>query len=44
MKKKPKKRKVLDEPRQEYDFSKLKSAVRGKYAASYKAGQRRLRG
>ncbi|MGA8012959.1 MAG: hypothetical protein WB949_11085 [Candidatus Acidiferrales bacterium] len=38
MKKERKKRKVRDELRHEYDFSKLKGAVRGKYKALYDAG------
>ncbi len=37
MKKKVKKQKV-DELRQEYDFSKLKNGVPGKYAAGFNAG------
>jgi hypothetical protein len=31
-------RKPKDELRREYDFSKLKGGVRGKYAARYRAG------
>lgn len=38
MKKRPEKRKLQDELRREYDLSKLKGAVRGKYAARYRAG------
>ncbi len=38
MKKKPEKRERRDELRREYDFSKLKGAVRGKYFARYRAG------
>jgi len=38
MKKKAKKREQRDELRAEYDLSKLKGSVRGKYAASYQAG------
>ena len=34
---KAKKQKVRDELRREYDLAKLKSGVRGKYAARYKA-------
>jgi hypothetical protein len=37
MKKKPKKQKA-DELRQEYDLSRLKDGVRGKYAARFSAG------
>jgi hypothetical protein len=37
MKRKPKKRKAADELRKEYDLSKLKGGVRGKYAARYNA-------
>jgi hypothetical protein len=38
MNKKTEKRKLRDEMRPEYDLSKLKGAVRGKYAARYAAG------
>ena len=38
MKKRTEKRKQRDELRQGYDLSKLKGAIRGKYAARYKAG------
>jgi hypothetical protein len=38
MKKKSEKRKGRDELRPEYDLSKLKGAVRGKYATLYNAG------
>jgi hypothetical protein len=38
MKKKTEKRKPEDELRREYDLSKLKGGVRGKYAARYRAG------
>jgi hypothetical protein len=38
MKKKTEKRKRKDELRREYDLSKLKGGVRGKYAARYRAG------
>jgi len=38
MKKKAKKREQRDELRPEYDLSKLKGSVRGKYAAPYQAG------
>jgi hypothetical protein len=38
MKKRIEKRKVRDELRREYDLTKLKDGVRGKYAARYKAG------
>ncbi len=38
MKKKTEKRGRRDELRREYDLSKLKGAVRGKYAARYRAG------
>jgi hypothetical protein len=38
MKKKAEKGKVRDELRREYDLSKLKGGVRGKYAARYKTG------
>jgi hypothetical protein len=38
MTKKNKKRSLRDHLRQEYDLSKLKGGVRGKYAAKYKAG------
>ncbi len=38
MKKKPEKRERRDELRREYDFSKLKGSVRGKYFARYRAG------
>jgi len=36
--KKTEKRKLRDELRRQYDLSKLKGAVRGKYAARYNAG------
>lgn len=38
MKKQSEKRKQSDELRREYDLSKLRGGVRGKYAARYKAG------
>lgn len=38
MNKKIEKRKLRDELRREYDLSKLKGGVRGKYAARYNAG------
>jgi hypothetical protein len=38
MKKKTEKRDGLDELRREYDLSKLKGGVRGKYVARYRAG------
>jgi len=38
MKKKTKKREGRDELRREYDLSKLKGGVRGKYVARYRAG------
>jgi hypothetical protein len=38
MNKKTEKRKVRDELRREYNLSKLKRGVRGKYAARYKVG------
>jgi hypothetical protein len=38
MKKKTERRQAKDELRQEYDLSKLKGGVRGKYAARYRAG------
>jgi hypothetical protein len=38
MKKKTEKRASRDELRQEYDLSKLKGGVRGKYIAHYRAG------
>lgn len=38
MNKKTEKRKLHDEIRPEYDLSKLKGRVRGKYAARYSAG------
>ncbi len=38
MKKKTEKRQRRDELRREYDLSKLKGAVRGKYLARYRAG------
>jgi hypothetical protein len=38
MKKKTEKREARDELRQEYDFSRLKGGVRGKYLARYQAG------
>jgi hypothetical protein len=38
MKKKTEKRARRDELRREYDLSKLKSGVRGKYTARYRAG------
>lgn len=38
MKKKTEKRERRGELRREYDLSKLKGGVRGKYAASYRAG------
>jgi hypothetical protein len=44
MKKKPGKRKATGGLRREYDFSKLKGAVRGKHTALYKAGKRRCSG
>ena len=38
MKKRTEKRELRDELRREYDFSKLKGGVRGKYVARYRAG------
>lgn len=38
MRKKALKRSQADELRPEYDFSKLKGGVRGKYVAGYRAG------
>ena len=38
MKKRTEKRERRDELRREYDLSKLKGGVRGKYAARYRAG------
>ena len=38
MKKRTERRKLTDELRREYDLSKLKGGVRGKYAARYRAG------
>jgi hypothetical protein len=38
MKKRTERRKLRDELRREYDLSKLKGGVRGKYAARYQAG------
>lgn len=38
MSKTTEKRKLRDELRREYDLSKLKAGVRGKYIARYKAG------
>jgi hypothetical protein len=38
MKKKTEKRERRDELRREYDLSKLKGGVRGKYTARYRAG------
>jgi hypothetical protein len=38
MKKRTDKREQRDELRREYDLSKLKGGVRGKYAARYRAG------
>ncbi len=38
MKKRTERRKLRDELRQEYDLSKLKGGVRGKYAMRYRAG------
>ena len=38
MKKRSKKREARDGLRREYDLSKLKGGVRGKYAARYRAG------
>src|SRR6266436_1313158 len=38
MKKKTEKRERRDELRREYDLSKLKGGVRGKYAARYRSG------
>jgi hypothetical protein len=38
MKKKAEKRQCGEEPRREYDLSKLKGGVRGKYASRYRAG------
>ena len=38
MKKQSEKRKAADELRGEYDLSKLRGGVRGKYAARYEAG------
>jgi hypothetical protein len=38
MKKRTERRKLSDELRREYDLSKLKGSVRGKYATRYQAG------
>jgi hypothetical protein len=38
MKKRTEKRKLRDELRREYDLSKLKGGIRGKYALRYRAG------
>ncbi len=38
MKKRTEKRKARDELRREYDLSRLKGGVRGKYVARYRAG------
>jgi hypothetical protein len=38
MKKRTEKRKLPDDLRREYDFSKLKGGVRGKYTERYQAG------
>ena len=38
MKKKAKKQRAADDLRPEYDFSRLKNGVRGKYAARFSAG------
>jgi hypothetical protein len=38
MKKRSERRKVPDELRREYDLSKLRGGVRGKYATRYQAG------
>ena len=38
MNKKTEKRKLRDELRREYDLSKLKGGIRGKYTAQYNAG------
>ena len=38
MKKRAEKQQLRDELRREYDLSKLKGGVRGKYAARYQAG------
>jgi hypothetical protein len=38
MKKRTEKQKPIDDLRREYDLSKLKGGVRGKYAARYQAG------
>ncbi len=38
MKKKTEKKEAKDKTRREYDFSKLKGGVRGKYAARYRGG------
>ena len=38
MNKKTEKRKLRDELRREYDLSKLKGGIRGKYTARYNAG------
>jgi hypothetical protein len=38
MNKKTEKRKLRDELRREYDLSKLKGGIRGKYTAHYNAG------
>ncbi len=38
MKKRTEKRQLRDELRQEYDLSKLKGGVRGKYVARHRAG------
>jgi hypothetical protein len=38
MKKRTERRKLTDELRREYDLSKLKGGVRGKYATGYQAG------
>jgi hypothetical protein len=38
MKKRTERRKPIDEPRREYDLSKLKGGIRGKYDTRYQAG------
>ena len=38
MKKRTERRKLTDDLRREYDLSKLKGSVRGKYATRYQAG------
>ena len=38
MKKKTERRKLRDELRREYDLSKLRGGIRGKYATRYQAG------